>query len=254
MVSQQETEMNRNLQTRVSPNASVNGIPKGYRLTIPGGDNKQYRNAQLDDYAQEARKDFPHRPSLSLSLRARASSDSIPGTWGFGLWNEPFGLSIGFGGNPFRLPALPNAVWFFHASEENHLSFSEKPGNGLLAQAFRSPVFPLLSLLRLGITFPFSRKKVRGLMSDIVEEDGVRLSVDVTQWHAYRFEWGPNRCVFWTDDALVFETSVSPRPPLGLVIWIDNQFAAWRPDGKIGFGVLENTEPAWLEIENLILG
>jgi hypothetical protein len=49
------------------------------------------------------------------------------------------------------------------------------------------------------------------------------------------------------------ETSVSPRPPLGLVIWIDNQYAAWHPDGKIGFGVLENTEPAWLEIEDLLM-
>jgi hypothetical protein len=55
------------------------------------------------------------------------------------------------------------------------------------------------------------------------------------------------------DDELVLETSLSPRPPLGLVIWIDNQFAAWRPDGKIGFGVLKHTEPAWLEIEDIEL-
>ena len=62
---------------------------------------------------------------FSLSLSARVSSDSIPGTWGFGLWNHPFGLSIGFGGSPWRLPALPNAVWFFGASEENYLSFRD---------------------------------------------------------------------------------------------------------------------------------
>jgi hypothetical protein len=55
------------------------------------------------------------------------------------------------------------------------------------------------------------------------------------------------------DEALVLETPVSPRPPLGLVIWIDNQYAAWGPDGKIGFGVLENTKPAWLEIKDLDL-
>jgi len=45
---------------------------------------------------------------------------------------------------------------------------------------------------------------------------------------------------------------VSPRPPLGLVIWIDNQYAAFTPDGKIGFGVLANDE-AWLEIKELEL-
>ena len=182
-----------------------------------------------------------------------SSADSIPGTWGFGLWNDPFGLSIGFGGNPSRIPALPNAIWFFHASKENYLSFSNKPGNGFLVQAFRAPVLPLARLIGVGATLPFSKKKARTLMSEIVEEDGVRLGVDVTEWHAYRFEWGPTRSAFWVDNALALEVSVSPRPPLGLVIWIDNQYAAWRPDGKIGFGLLENTEPAWLEIEDLKL-
>jgi hypothetical protein len=42
------------------------------------------------------------------------------------------------------------------------------------------------------------------------------------------------------------------RDRLGLTLWIDNQYAAWRPDGKIGFGVLGNEE-AWLEIADLNL-
>jgi len=222
-------------------------------MTVPDGDERHYRLAQFDDYANSARGDFPHRPSLSLGLRARASADTIPGTWGFGLWNDPFGLSIGFGGNPWRIPALPNAIWFFHASKENNLSFGSKPGNGFLAQVFHSPVFPFIRLARLGLTFPFSRVKARAVMSEIVEEDGVRLGVDTTEWHAYRLEWSPVRSAFWVDEALVLETSLSPRPPLGLVLWIDNQFAAWHPDGKIGFGVLENTEPAWLEVKDLVL-
>jgi hypothetical protein len=241
------------MKPKHTPGASVDATPNGFLLTIPDGTNKNYRVAQLDDYTKSARKDFSHHPSLSLSLRARVSADSIPGTWGFGLWNDPFGLSLGFGGNPLRLPTLPNAIWFFHASEENYLSFGEKPGNGLLAQVFRSPVFPLSRLAGVGITFPFSRMEARKLMSNVVKEDGVRLSLDVTKWHAYRFEWSPRRSAFWVDDEIVLETSVSPRPPLGLVIWIDNQYAAWHPDGKIGFGVLENTEPAWLEIEELSL-
>ena len=90
-------------------------------------------------------------------------------------------------------------------------------------------------------------------MGEIVAEAGARLDADVTGWHAYRLEWSPLRSAFWVDDELVLETSVSPRPPLGLVIWIDNQYAAFTPEGKIGFGVLKNAEPAWLEIENLSL-
>ena len=221
-------------------------------MEIPAGEAGQYRLAQLDDYVRLPRSKFPSRPPLTLSLRARASDNSIPGTWGFGLWNDPFGMSLGFGGTPFRLPALPNAAWFFHASEENWLSFGEKSGNGFLAQAFRSPVFPFLRLARLGITFPFSRVKARHLLNDTVAEDGVRLSVDAAQWHRYRLEWSPTRSAFWVDDALALETSASPRPPLGLVIWIDNQFAAFTPEGKIGFGVLAGKEE-WLEVEEIVI-
>jgi hypothetical protein len=39
--------------------------------------------------------------------------------------------------------------------------------------------------------------------------------------------------------------------PLGLVIWIDNQYAAWRPDGTLRMGVLANPHPAWMEISEL---
>jgi hypothetical protein len=237
------------LTSRSSRGANVTPSGNGWRMEIPAGDASAYRLAQLDDYTNLPRGRFPSRPPLTLSLRARASNDSIPGTWGLGLWNDPFGFSLGFGGNPFRLPALPNAIWFFHASGENFLSFSDKPGNGFLAQTFRSPTFDA-RLIPAGLAFPFSRKATRRRLGRVVREDGVRLSVDAADWHIYRLVWSPTRSAFWVDDALVLETSVSPRPPLGLVIWIDNQFAAFTPEGKVGFGVLKN-EAAWLEIEIL---
>ena len=166
--------------------------------------------------------------------------------------NDPFGMSLGFGGRRWQLPALPNAAWFFGASQENHLSFSDKPANGFLAQNFRSPKFhPLLILT--GLVFPFSRKATRKLLGRIIDEDSSTLSVDITQWHSYRLEWSQRGVAWYVDEVLAFESSASPNPPLGLVIWIDNQFASFTPDGKIGFGVLENPEPAWLEISNLNL-
>ncbi|MFZ5856127.1 MAG: hypothetical protein ACOYZ6_04790 [Chloroflexota bacterium] len=250
---------------RFSQNANATPLPNGWRMEIPAGDTSAYRFAQLDDYTGLSRGRFPSLPSLTLSLRARTSGNSIAGTWGFGLWNDPFGLSLGFGGNPFRLPTLPNAIWFFHASEENWLSFKNSgrgdpaptgSGNGFLAQAFRSPNIPSPLLTLAGVpALPLlatrrTRKLLRGLARRVVDEDGVRLSVDQTQWHAYRLEWSPTRSAFWMDDALVLETSVSPRPPLGLVIWIDNQFAKFTPEGEIGFGVVKN-EAAWLEVADL---
>jgi len=278
------------LTPRFTPGAGVEEISRGsaYRLSLSFGKADQYHLAQLDDYTQTPRNRFPLRFPLSLSLSARASSDSIAGTWGFGLWNDPFGLSLGFGGNPFRLPALPNALWFFGASKESYLSFkdasttllgldpSEKntrstrpevreAANGFIAQAFRSPKFhPRLILA--GLALPFSRKLTRRILGKVIDEDGIQLwdheaqhqtvgvqgqGVDPTQWHRYRLDWRERRVRFEVDDVQVFESRVSPRPPLGLVIWLDNQYAAFTPEGKIGLGVLENSEPAWLEIRDL---
>ncbi len=263
-----------------------------YLLSIPLGKADQYRLAQLDDYTQLSRSRFPLQFPLGITLSARTSSNSISGTWGFGLWNDPFGMSLGMGGSPFRLPALPNAVWFFGASKENYLSFknsraersnestsrradeaqatytsrasstgfakSAQPSaqreiiaaNGFLAQSFRAPRFHP-SLMLAGLAFPFSRKMTRRLLGKIIDEDGIRLSVEVTQWHRYKLDWRESGVSFEVDDTLVFESQVSPNPPLGLVIWIDNQFAAFTPEGKIGFGVLENPEPAWLEVKDV---
>lgn len=239
------------MRSRTTPNASVDKTESGYLLKIPAGDASAYRFSQIDDYFGLPRRKFPHH-SLTLSLRARTSAFPLPGTWGFGLWNDPFGMSLGFGGRRWQLPALPNAAWFFGASQENHLSFNDKPANGFLAQSFRSPKFHPL-LIPMGLVFPFSRKATRKLLGRIIDEDSSTLSVDVTQWHEYRLEWSQRGVVWYVDDVLAFESSVSPNPPLGLVIWIDNQFASFTPDGKIGFGVLENPEPAWLEISDLNL-
>jgi len=253
------------LKSRHTPNARIEEIGRDsahYRLSIPSGFSDSYRLAQLDDYAPFSRGRFPHRLSTSpsttlrtsLNLSARASSDSIAGTWGFGLWNDPFGLSLGFGGSPFRVPALPNAVWFFGASKENYLSFrdtgrGDPAANGFIAQTFRSPKFHPW-LIPAGLALPFSRKLTRRLLGKVISDDGVALRVDVTQWHRYRLDWSPKRVSFEVDEVQVFESAVSPNPPLGLVIWIDNQYAAFTPEGKIAMGVLEGKEE-WLEIKDL---
>lgn len=227
-----------------------------YRLSIPAGTTDQYRLAQLDDYAKTSRSTFPHKAPVSLGLSARVSSHRVPGTWGFGLWNYPFGMSLGFGGNGLRLPTLPNAIWFFGASQENYLSFrpgvNEAAANGFLAQSFRSPGFHPL-LIPAGLALPFSRKLTRRLLGRVIGEDGIRLVTNPTEWHSYHLDWRESRVFFSVDGTLVFDSSVSPNPPLGLVIWIDNQYAAFTPEGKIGFGVLENPEPAWLEVKDIDL-
>ncbi len=115
----------------------------GWRLSLPPGPAGQYRWAQLDDYIPLPRRRFLWTPPVRLSLEARVSAPGLPGTWGFGFWNDPFQASLGLGGTARRLPALPNAAWFFYASPPNFLAFRDDlPAQGLLAATFRLPLLP----------------------------------------------------------------------------------------------------------------
>src|SRR5512135_1952178 len=109
------------LKPRLSPDAQViSGGQAIWRLTIPPGSSQHYRLAQLDDYDALPRRAFSWEPPLSFALQARASARVIPGTWGFGLWNDPFGMGLLGGTNVLGLPALPNTAWFFFASPQNY--------------------------------------------------------------------------------------------------------------------------------------
>lgn len=227
-----------------------------WRLSVPPGAKGHYRLAQLDDYAGRPRPDFPWNPNLSLNLKARASTANIPGTWGFGLWNDPFSLSLGFGGGTRRTPALPNAAWFFFAAPPNYISFrDDAPAQGFLAQAFRTPSIPL-PLLALGmvatplLAWPWMARVLRPMFSQIIKETSCAITIDVREWHTYTLEWRTNQVSFHADGEHLFETEISPNAPLGLVLWIDNQYAAFPPDGRLSYGTLPSPDTTWIEIKS----
>jgi hypothetical protein len=243
------------LQPRRTPGAevyTVNG--ESWRFVIPAGTGGVYRLAQLDDYTSLPRRRLPWNPPLHLHLRARASDQEIPGTWGFGLWNDPFSLSFGLGGVSRRLPALPNAAWFFYASPPNYLSFRDDlPAQGLMAATFAASTLPtwLLAPGALGLPLaliPWIGRAARSAARRFVHQSAAQLELDLTEWHTYRLSWVRSAVRFYVDSELASTTSVSPTGPLGLVLWIDNQYAAWTPDGRLCYGLLPNVEPAWLEI------
>lgn len=244
-------------QPLLTPPASVRQTPQGgFVLDLPEGPARAYRVAQLDDYHTLARSRFRWQEPTTLSLRARLSAAHHPGTWGFGLWNDPFSLSLGLGGMARRLPALPNAAWFFFASSENYLSFrNDKPAQGFLAQVFSAPRIPSLLMAPAALGLPLLAFRplaswLRAISSRVIREDSAALSVDVTQWRHYRLRWDASGVTFEIDGAAAFRTNLRPQGPLGLVIWIDNQYAAWMPDGRLGMGTLAHPS-AQLEIETL---
>jgi hypothetical protein len=247
------------LRPRQTSGSSVIQAATGWRLEIPDGASRFYRLAQLDDYGILSRSHFLHSPPLAFSLRARLSEVDLPGTWGFGLWNDPFGLSLGFGGKPGRLPTLPQTAWFMHASPPNWLSLRDHPeripANGFFAGTFRSPRIPSFLFTPGLLALPLCAIRrisrfLRRLAGRIIHQDASSVILDVTQWHEYSIHWLSESCIFSVDEKTILHTPCSPRPPLGLVLWIDNQFAAWNPEGTLGFGTLENPTAA-LEFKEL---
>jgi hypothetical protein len=232
-------------------------------LELPAGPSGKYRLAQLDDYTGLSRRNFTCHPPLTFSLNARASAGEIPGTWGFGLWNDPFSLSLGLGGGTRRFPVLPNSAWFFYASPPNYLSLrSDLPAQGFLAATFRSPILPalVLGLAAPGLSLvalPPAARLLRRLARVIIRQDAALIgdhpNFATAEWHAYRMDWLPGSVTFAVDGEAVFNTSLPPREPLGLVLWIDNQYAAFPPDGRIKYGSLESLQPAWIEVSDICL-
>lgn len=243
----------------MTPGGALEGGEPGEgraRFSLAAGPAGTYRLAQWSDYAGQPRGQFPWVPPARLRLRARVSPGVISGTWGFGWWNNPFSFELGFGGTR-RFPALPNAAWFFFASPPNYLSFRDDlPAQGFFAGAFRSPALPLpvLGLLAPGLpllAIPLAARLLRPLLARVIRQDARALPFDPTEWHTYELLWEAARCTFTVDGGPPFVTPVSPRGPLGLVLWLDNQYAALPPSGRLRFGTLETPEEVWMEVEGV---
>jgi len=248
------------LNPNLTPGAQIVENQAGIiRLEIPSGADGRYRLSQLDDYSDLHRKAFPWRSPIHLSLQSRVSSASIPGTWGFGFWNDPFSMDLRGGRDRLRMPVLPNAAWFFFASPANYLSLRDDiPGNGFLAATFSTQkwasalIYPGIIALPL-MFLPLSFRFLRRLASRIVSQDSFRIIVDTTEWHRYEISIKQQRVEFQLDSDLVFETSIVPQGRLGFLMWVDNRFLAFSPDGRFSFGTAANPDPAWIEVGDLVI-
>jgi hypothetical protein len=241
-----------------SPTARVTRLAQdSWHLEIPAKAQRGYRLAQLDDHQSRRRQDFRWRPPLKLSLSARVSAQDIPGTWGFGLWNDPFNFLLAYNKVVPRLPTLPDAAWFFHASAHNYLSFRDDlPASGFLAATFSSRKVSTLGLVLaspiLALTLiPGTAQLVRSALRRPVRQDAFQIHTSVTEWHAYSMEWVDGQVRFTLDGADLMRTNITPNGPLCLVIWVDSRYAALPPGGRLRYGTLPNPEPAWLEIREL---
>lgn len=247
-----------NLKPSLAAGSQITFDEQGvWRLEIPAGQARRYRLAQWDDTSGLLRNQFKWRAPTLMKLRARTSSGKIAGTFGFGWWNDPFGMGILSGLRGVRLPVLPQAVWFFYASPQSHLALYEDiPAKGWTASVFNS-ASSCLAALKIGAAF------LPGLLSKrvaqyairysrrFVSQEAVSLDIDITEWHVYQIDWRPDRVEFIVDGEPALITKEAPGGRLGFVLWIDNQYAAILPSGELKYGWLETVEPVSLEISEL---
>ena len=248
------------LHTSQSPHAKVVKIGENFwHLEIPARTRRGYRLAQLDDHGSLRRRDFPWKPPLTLSLQARVSAAELPGTWGFGLWNDPFSFMLAYNKPVPRFPTLPDAAWFFHASSQNYLSIlNDLPANGFLAATFSSKKVPFALLVLSSpalalILIPGLAQLVRRSLRGVIQQDAALVHTNVTEWHAYMLEWEPGLVRLSLDGTEILHTNITPHGPMSLVIWVDNQYAALPPTGRLKYGTLPNPDPAWMEIREIKL-
>jgi hypothetical protein len=230
------------------------------RLTVPATPPGRYTDAQVDDYRGLMRGGLLRRipfsagPPLRLRLRARASHTAPLGTLGFGFWNEPFSVTGGVLGSP-------KVNWFFYASRPSDMALAPGvPGWGWKAATLDAGRWPglLLAPAALGAIL---LTKVPGLGRPVLivarrvvtAHEALLDDVGLTEWHDYLIEWQPREARFSVDGQVRLVSPAPPPGPLGLVIWIDNQFAIASLAGRFGFGLLPLPEPQTLEIEDLNL-
>jgi hypothetical protein len=159
------------------------------------------------------------------------------------------------------LPAPPNTAWFFFASPPNYLSLRDDlPAQGALAAVFRGRPLPGWLLAAGAAALPllllFSRKRTRRGLRRFIQEDAVELGqtlpgYDPGEWRRYAIEWRADGVRFAVDGQTVLETPLSPLGPLGLVLWVDNQYAAFNPSGDLRYGALKADQPGAIEVRRL---
>ena len=224
----------------------VERAPGHYVLSIDA-DGTTYCNAQLDDYHHLPRRSYPWRAPIRLSLDARLTGDAR-GTWGFGFWNAPYSPLAS------RWPALPAAAWFFGNGSGNvawdiHSAPTGFKAATLDTRRIRARLLALcapllLLLMRSTSIFRFVWPWLTpwlGLSERMLSQDN--------DWHHYELQWQPDRTTWLVDGIVVHQTPSAPHAPLGLCIWVDNQWLVAGPQSGFGWGVVPSQTT--LEIREL---
>ena len=184
-------------------------------MTFESARQGHYTNAQIDDYGNSSRANFPWRPPLRMQVVARSSlpaatfnsssetADILRGTAGFGFWNYPFSIRG-------DILMLPEAIWFFYASPPSNMALVPGiPGWGWKAQVVHSmrpgalaATVPMAATTIFGLLTGETRPAARWMQKLTGASEAI-LPVVMTDWHTYTLEWRSDEATFVVDNKLV---------------------------------------------------
>jgi hypothetical protein len=239
-------------------------IHSALRMSLPPTPQDSYADAQIDDYSTLARAQFPWRPPLSMTVRARSSlpaatrtgntEDKLRGTAGFGFWNYPFSPRG-------DILMLPEAVWFFYASPPSNMALVPgSPGWGWKAQVVHTmrkeaALVALPTALAIGRNLLSKRERssqsaARWLQRLSGTQERLLDAIELTEWHTYTLEWHREYARFQVDGLTVLDAAHPPTRAMGFVAWLDNQYAIATPRGEFHFGAT-HTDEQWFELDHV---
>jgi hypothetical protein len=232
----------------------------GYESATP----ERYSDSQIDDYTMLSKADYVWKPPLRMTVRARfshraATANStektrgiLRGTAGFGFWNKPFTMQ----GNWFT---LPEAIWFFYTAPPSNMALVPGlPGWGWKAQVIHTtPASILSNVVPTAVGAAYGRVRSNAhltgrAMQRFTGAHEAIVTEDMTEWHTYTLEWHSHESLFWVDGARVLRVPKAPKKPLGLVIWLDNEYCVVTPRGELRFGKTTAAEQ-WLDVDSVVV-
>ena len=200
----------------------------GLRFFNPSPDARRYINAQLDDTQGRRRSAFPlaaavdaHGPCAFFASRRRA--------WRYsGLWLLERSV------HDDRAPAAGAAAALSGSSMRRRLltwrwrrmcrDGAGRPQVSMRSMDGRSPHCHFCSLAAPFMRARAMRRRLWPLFQRQFRVGEALLPVDMTGWHTYTLVWTRAAAVFAVDGQTVLVHTPPPRGPLGLVVWIDNQY------------------------------
>lgn len=245
-------ELNPHWRRHVVGAGALESTDATLRFVVAGASRRRYSDAQIDDYQGRPRRRFLWRPPCRMTVRARFShpTGELRGTAGFGFWNDPFMMTGA------RLPTLPRAIWFFYGSPPSNLKLDIDTAScgwkAATIDALRPAALILAPLAPVAVALMNLRPLYRAMWPPIQQALSVReaaLQADMTVWHTYVLEWGTERAKFRVDGETMLEDAPSPHGPLGFVMWLDNQYMAATPWGKLRWGLLDVPGRQWMQVD-----